>query len=171
MYIFLTNSDYFPAHKLPPAPDTMEARFKQYVFLFSNCTFYSNFWVAVNFDRSRLILTKARTTPQLLVRMPFYPVQKPIAATVDLPFPNLGSVGSAFYIPTLLEFHNSIANILNSGQQLLTADAFFFVDTSDPDSPTPILIRLYWSPADDRWLPDEMDVGTIQSLVHRFPIF
>jgi len=171
MYIFLTNSGYFPTHKLPPAPETMEARFRQYVFLFSDCTFFSNFWVSVNFDRSKLILTKTRVAPPPLFRMPFYPIQKPVAATVDLPFPNLGSVGSGFYIPTLIEFDNSMANILNSGQELLTADAFFFVNPSEPDSPIPVLIRLYWSPADDRWLPDELDVGTIQSLAHRYPIF
>jgi hypothetical protein len=53
----------------------------------------------------------------------------------------------------------------------LIADAFFFVNASPPNTPFPILVRLYWSPSYNRWVPDDLILGSLDTFDARYPIF
>ena len=162
----------YKAHKLTrAAPVGMDARFKEYVFQYSDCSFYSNFLTAVNFDKSRIVLNQSKAIPKPVQFTAFYPAQQQKCATMPRTFPNLGYLDGVKDGACLLEFDHSIENIAIDNGGVLMADAFFFVDTSPPDVPFPIIVRFYWSPADGRWLPDDLIIGTLETLVLRYPIF
>jgi hypothetical protein len=169
-YNFRTNYGFYPTLQITrEAPEGMENRFQEYVFQYSNCTFYSNFWTAVSLSSAKCIIAKYLKAPPEVTATPFYAIQKHKCATQAVPFPNLGYAdGQA---DTLIAFDRSISNILHEEKVVQLADIFFFVDTSPPDAPIPIVIRYYWSPTDDQWLPDNLISCTLESLVLRRPIF
>jgi hypothetical protein len=169
-YSFRTNYGYYPTKKITRTPpDGMEARFKEYVFQYSNRSYYSNFLTGINYDQAQLVLYESEGLPAQLTQTPFSAVQKQKCATMARPFPNLGFADSKD--DTLLEFDDSIERVVAAKGKVEIADALFLVDTSPPDAPFPILIRLYWSPDDAKWLPDDIVTGTLNTLVLRQPIF
>ena len=161
----------YKAHRLTrAAPVGMDARFKEYVYQFSDCSYYSNFLTGVNFDKSKLFITQTKVH-RSLQSVAFYPVQNQKCSTMPRPFPNLGYMDSVEDGIGLLEFNHSIQNVITNTGSVLTVDAFFYVNTSPPDAPFPIIIRFYWSPDDGRWLPDDLILGVLNTFFLRYPIF
>jgi hypothetical protein len=172
LYNFRTNFGYYPSMKITRRPPVgMDARFKEYVFQYSDCTFYSNFWTGVSLDRSKLVITRATNSLSKLSQVSFYPMQQPKCATMSRPFPNLGYEESTFGCASLLDFDNNLSTVISKYGETFVANAFFFINTSHPDVPFPILVRFYWSPTDQQWLPNEVVIGTLQTLVLRYPVF
>lgn len=170
-YTFYTN--YSSSHNATitkKPPEGMDARFKEYVYVHSNFSFYSNYWTGVNFDNSSLVIAKTNDVAQPLPFTTFFPMQEARLATLARPFPNLGYFASSDHF-SLLEFDNSIANVVANKGEVLIADAFFYVNTSPPDVPLPILVRFYWSPDDSQWLPGDLVVCSVKTLLFRYPIF
>jgi len=153
-----------------PAPEGMDARFKEYVYLYSDCSFYSNFWIGVNFDKCKLIVFKTNSTPESIAKTEFFPMQEQRLATVARHFPNLGylPIGEQF---SLVEFSNSPIRVVEQNKAVTVADAFFYIRTNPPDFSFPILARFYWSPDDEQWLPADLIVCTVKTMYLRYPVF
>jgi hypothetical protein len=148
-----------------------EEKFKVFLKLFSGESLYNNYFSAICFDQSHIIINDT-TNIEKPWRIAFCPPNsfRTNSASVRAPFPNLGYFAQKNTY-SLVKFADSIDNLKLEFGNVLTADCFFFIKRPAPDSVLPVIVRFYWNPNASQWLPDDVVICNLWNKGDNWPLF
>lgn len=140
-------------------------KYQMYLKLFSGDTLYSNYLTAVCFDHSRLVIKDFTNGILNPWQTQFWPRNSlpTNSLTIAAPFPNQGYFSQKSNY-CLVAFKDSPQSLQNEFGRVLVADGCFLVQRPAPDTCLPLIVRFYWHPRLQRWLPDDLVVCSVWSV-------
>jgi RNA polymerase sigma factor (sigma-70 family) len=148
-----------------------DEQFLAYVRLYSGDALFSNYLAGISFDHSRIVVTQFKTAPiPGAWETKFLPAQAAGTMVTDpLYFPNMGYISQRSN--TYLKFEDTMEDTLLHYGVVTAADCLLFCQRNKPESPLPLIVRLYWDPKTARWLPADVVICNMEDKGDFWPIF
>jgi len=171
-WLSLDEKAYFDSGKAAALLATIQSTnvFEKYIALKSQGTFYSNFFSAINLDKSRaIVFSTSSEPPSAFENVHFFDPQQPRGfRSIDGGFSNLGPMTKrgAFIHP------DGVQSILERNKSIQVYQVLFYVKLGDKDNHySPVAFTFCWSPQHVKWLPVEMVFGNTHDLSGIIPEF
>lgn len=121
-----------------------------------NRTVFSNFFSAVCFDQSSMVITQySKSIPEAGTR--FVPTNFPAVSAKFAEYVGMPDFISQKKYTSFIRFQgDSIEEIQKKFGSVIVADGYYFIKCGDSQSVLPVVLRVYWDPNLNRWLPDDI---------------
>ncbi len=149
----------------------IDEQFLAYVKLYSGDALYSNYLAGISFDQSRIVVTQFKASPiPGAWETKFLPKNAAeTMVTAPTSFPNMGYGSQSAY--TFIKFKDTVEDTRLNNGMVTVADCVLFCHRNKPDSPLPLIVRLFWETKTARWLPADVVVCNMEDKGNIWPIF
>ena len=150
---------------------SVEEQVLAYVKLYSGDTLFSNYLTGISFEHSRIVVTQFKTAPVPGAwETKFLPGKASgNFLTEPMSFPNMGYCSQRKY--TFVKFNVTLEDVIRDNGVATVADCVLFFQRARPDSPLPLIVRLYWEPKTARWLPADVVICNMEDKGNYWPVF
>ena len=151
---------------------SLDEKFQLYLNINAGDFVYSNYFSAVSFDQSRMVIFNSGGKIEGPWETAFWQTNFPDdnLVVVEASFPNAGYFAQKERY-TYIGFEDDINKMESEYGNVTIADGFFFIERPKPDPILPIIVRFYWDPKAMQWLPDDVVVCNMWNKGHIWPIF
>jgi hypothetical protein len=134
-----------------------------------NGTVYSNYFQGVSFENARIVVNLYSNVPPKCEKTVFFGDGLKNNLSDDVTFPNAGiwSEKDASFI----HFDDDLDAVASRYSSVLVADSFFLIQRKKPLRVIPVVLRLYWHPTIEQWLPDDLVLGDMIIQERCWPVF
>jgi RNA polymerase sigma factor (sigma-70 family) len=150
---------------------SVDEQFLAYVKLYSGDALFSNYLAGISFDHSRIILSQFKADPIPGATETEFSPAKPVGTMVSESkgFPNMGYFSQRSQ--TFIKFKDTMEDTRLAYGAVTVADCLLFCRRNNPESPLPLILRLYWEPKAARWLPADVVICNMEDKGDYWPVF